>query len=134
MLIIYITFTSSPQNNALFQRDKCHCVVDFSVPEVKILLLLSYFIVFGVVSLVNFTFAAINLNPFLDDLYRYFLCELGGNNPLCEDIRRDFESHLNPELNFVTFVLLAMLTWVHLLFAIQFQDIKKLMQRVLLYC
>jgi len=109
--------------------------MDFSVPEVKILLLLSYFIILGVVSLVNFTFSINDLNPFLDDLFRYFVCELGGDSPLCADIRQEFESHLKPGLNSTTFVLLALITWVHLLFAIQIQDVKKLIQRILLhYC
>ena len=125
---------SSPQNKSLFKRKKYHCVIDFSVPEVKILLLLSYFIVLGVLSLVNFSFSAIYLDPFLDDLFRYFVCELPGDSPSCADIRKEFESHLTPGLNVTSFSLLALLTWVHLLFAVQIQDAKRLIQRILLYC
>ena len=92
-----------------------------------------YFIVVGIVSLVNFTFSAINLNPFLDDLFKYFVCELGGDSSLCTDIRQEFESHLTPGLNIITFVLLALLTWVQLLFVIQIQDVKKLIQGIWLH-
>ena len=107
--------------------------MDFSIPEVKILLLLSYFIIVGVVSLVNFSFSTINLNPFFDDLFKYFVCELGGDSSLCADIRQEFETHLMPGLNIITFVLLALLTWVQLLYAIKIQDVKKLIQGIRLH-
>ena len=131
---VNMSIVSSPQNKTLLKRKKYHCVIDFSVPEVKILLLLSYFIVLGVFSLVNFSFSAIYLDPFLDDLFRYFVCELAGNSPSCADIRKEFESHLTPGLNVTSFSLLAMLTWVHLLFAVQIQDARRLIQRISLHC
>ena len=131
---LYISFVSSPQNKTLFKRKKYHCVINVGVPEVKILLLLSYFIVLGVFSLVNFSFSAIHLDPFLDDLFRYFVCELAGDSPSCESIRKEFESRLTPALNVISFTLLALLTWVHLLFAVQIRDVQKLVQRILLYC
>ena len=42
------------QSHGLFKRGKGRCI-NFSVPEVKILILLSFFIAFGIVSLANFS-------------------------------------------------------------------------------
>ena len=131
MYVCAYRYTLCLQSSALFKRKRYHCVMNFSIPEAKVLLLLSYFKILGIFSLVNFSIALINVNPFLDDLFRYFACELTGDSPLCENIRQQFESHLHPGLNNTTFVLLALLTWVHLLYAIKLQDIKTLVQRIL---
>ena len=120
------------QSSGLFKRGKTYCnFINFSVPEVKILILLSYFIIFGIMTLVNFSVSINEANPFLDDLFRYFACQLGGLNPDCEDIRRQFERHLKPELNGTTYLLTGLITWVYLLFAIQAQHVKKLVQRII---
>ena len=119
------------QSSVLLKREKYHCTMNLSIPEVKVLLLLSYFIVVGIFSLVTFSVVLVNREPFLDDLFRYFICELTGDSPLCENIQEEFESHLHPGLYNTTFVLLALLTWVHLLYAIKLQDIKTSVQRIL---
>ena len=119
------------QNYGLFKRGKVHCI-NFSVPEVKILILLSYFIILGTLSLVNFTVSIKNTSLFLDDVYRYFACQLSGINPECEVIRQHFEKHLKPELNGATSFTLGLIPWVYLLFIIQGQDVKRLLQRITL--
>ena len=78
----------------------------------------------------NFSVSINEADPFLDDLFRYFTCQLGGNDPMCEDIRRQFEKHLNPGLNGMTNLLIGLITWVYLLFAIQFHDVKKLAGKI----
>ena len=119
------------QNSGLFERGKTYCnFINFSVPEVKILILLSYFIIFGIMTLVNFSVSINEANPFLDDLFRYFACQLGGLNPDCEVIRQQFERHSKPELSTTTYVLIGLITWVYVLFAIQAQHVKKLVQRI----
>ena len=109
-------------------RGKYSCI-SFSVPEVKILIILSCYSIFGILSLVNLSVSIYEANPFLDDLLRYFACQLGGLNPMCEDIRHEFEKHLKPGLNGVTYFSLELFSWMYLLFAIQGQDIKRLSQR-----
>ena len=104
--------------------------LNFSVPEVKILILLSTFIIFGVVLSAFYSSTVYQANPLMDDLNKYFACQLGGFDPMCEDIRRQFEKHLQPELSALTYLLMGIITVVYLLFAIQAQDIKKLIQRI----
>ena len=124
------------QSFGLFKRGKGYCI-NFSVPEVKILILLSCFIIFGIMTLVNFSVSINEANPFLDDLFKYFACQLGGFDPMCEDIRRQFERHLKPELNGATYFLMGLLTWIYLLFTIRgmTQNVKRLVHRMTLhYC
>ena len=123
------------QSFGLFKQGKGYCI-NFSVPEVKILILLSYFIIFGIVTLVNFSVSINEANPFLDDLFKYFACQLGGFDPMCEDIRRQFERHLKPELSGATYFLMGLTTCVYLLFMIRVitQNVKRLVHRMTLYC
>ncbi|XP_065890808.1 uncharacterized protein [Dysidea avara] len=127
----FLSFWTIHKTTGLFKKEKSIWIVNFSVPEVKILLLLSYFIVFGIVSLVNFSISINEADPFLNDLFKYFACHLSGYNPECEDIRQDFEKHLKPGLSGTTYLLLALITWVHLLFAIQAQDVKKKVKSII---
>ena len=68
------------------------------MPEVKILMVVSCFIVFGTVVLVNLSVNIDEREAYLDDVFRYGTCQLGGYNPMCEDIRQYYEKHQHPEL------------------------------------
>ena len=100
------------------------------MPEIKILILLSYFVVFGIVSLVNLTVTLNEADPFLEDLFNYFACHLSGYDPKCEQFRRQFEKHLKPGLNGTSYFLLGLYTWVHILIATKAQDFKWFRQRI----
>ena len=102
----------------------------FSVPEVKILILLSYYTLFGIVQLINATIAINQSAPFWKDFFEYVECNLTGYNPICEDIRREFEKHLKPGLNVVSYIQFGFATWVNLLFAVKGEDVKWLIQKV----
>ena len=91
----------------------------------KILLLLGYFIVFGIMALVTLSVVANNADDFIYDMFRYSICNQFGYDPKCEDIRRDFEKHTSPGLISSTYLLLGLLSWVHLLFVIQVEHIKR---------
>ena len=111
------------QYAGLHKRGKA-CLAFFSIPEVKILILLSYYMLFGIMLLIHITLTINNAVPFRKDLLNYFECQLTGNDPVCEDIRRQFEEHLKPGLNIVSYFLIAFITWVNLLFAITGEDVK----------
>lgn len=117
------------QSNGFFKREKGCFIINFTVPEVKILILLSYFLVFGIVSLVNISITINEANAFLDDLFKYFACQLGGYNPKCEEFRQQFEKHLKPGLNGANYALIGLITWVHILIATKAQDYKWLRQK-----
>ena len=117
----------------MFKRGSGCFIIKISVPEIKILVLLGYFIVFGVVSLVNLTITLNEADPFLHDLLNYFACQLGGYKPECEEFRRQFEKHLKPGLNGTSYLLTGLYTWVHVLIAIKAQDYKWLNQKIVAF-
>ena len=109
---------------------KKHATLNLSVPEVKFLILLSSFISFEVVLSEYYSYAFYQANSLIDDLNKYFACQLGGFDSMCGDIRRQSEKHLQPEINVMTYISLGIITVVYLLFAMQVQDVKKMIQRI----
>ena len=114
----------------MFKREKGKGIhgITFSVPQVKILLLLGHVIVLGITSLLAISIDVSNADALTKDLFRYFTCNLFGFNPECESIRKEFEKHLSPGLISSTYVQLALVSCVHLLFVIQAEDIKRVLQ------
>ena len=94
------------------------------------LIVVSCFIIFATVVLVTIGVSNDETKAFLDDVFRYVTCQLDGYNPVCEDIRQDFEKHLYPELDIASVFFLGLISWIYLLFAIQVQDIKRLLQGI----
>ena len=84
--------------------------------------------------LINVTITINQATPFRDDLFKYFECQLTGYDPVCENIKHQFEKHLKPGLNAVSYLEFASVTWVNLLFAIKGEDVKWLIQKVTSCC
>ncbi|XP_065890372.1 uncharacterized protein [Dysidea avara] len=131
--MIFHTFFSVHKNAGLIKREDGQCIT-FSVPEVKILLLLCYCMIIGVISLINLTVAIDDTDLFLKDLTNYFICHLGGDDPMCEQFRREFEKHDHVKMNVFTYFLIALITWVDLLFSIHSQDVKWMIQKMSSVC
>ena len=111
-----------------------HGCISFSAPEVKMLLLLSYYVIAGVVSLISFTIGIETADIILEQLINYFNCHLGGNDPMCEEFRQRFEDYSDSKLSIISNFLTALITWVNLLFAIHTQDVKWIIRRIKSLC
>ena len=131
----YRLFNYLFQKQQLFkkQSSKWFCYIKFSVPEVKVLIISCYFIIFGITALVNVSITVRDGDIAMFKLLVYFTCQAAGYNgtDTCAGERDDLESHLKPELNAATYFLLGLVPWLNLLFAIQVQDIKRALHRIL---
>ena len=117
------------------KSSKYLCSVAFNVPELKILFISCYFVIFGVIALVNVSIGIRDSDIILDKLLIYFTCQAAGYSgpDTCSKERGDLESHLKPELNAATYILLGLIPWSNLLFAIQVKDVKKVIRRLTAY-
>jgi len=98
---------------------------------VKILLLSSYFVVFGIITLVTLSISIRDSDIIADSLLNYILCQVRGyTNNSCEAERDELESHLQSELSSISFLLLGLLPWSNLLFAVQFTDVNQILQKM----
>lgn len=108
-------------------------MIKFSVPEVKILILLCYFIIFGIITLINISITNRDSNVILDRMLDYFDCQARGSSAdnMCSEEFDELDSYSKSELNGVTYILLCFIPWSNLLFAIKFSHIKIAIQKVL---
>jgi len=87
-------------------------------------------IVFGIVVLLNYVLWSIASDEIIYSELRYFLCHLLGDDPKCElesvqQKESSPEIFLNFHLRKPLFLVVALHSWVQLLLAIQFQDVKR---------
>ena len=121
------------QRRQLFEKKKSKCfLISFSVPEVKILILSCYFILFGIMALINYSVSIRDADIIVERLLDYFVCQAYGYSAdhTCYAEYDRFRSVLKPEFNSTTYFLVGLLPWLNLLFAIQVSDIKKVVQNV----
>ena len=91
----------------------------------KILLILSYLTVFTIMGVTSLTVIAYNADGLINEAFRYSVCNLSGYDPKCEEIRDEFDKHTSPGLINTTILMLAFLSWVNLLFVVQFEHIQR---------
>ena len=96
------------------------------------LILSCYFIIFGIVTLINLSFTITTADVVFDRLLDYFACQAKGHsaNNTCSAEYDELESHLKPKLNTAAYFLMGLVPWTNLLFAIQVSDIKKAVQKI----
>ena len=108
------------------ESSKFFCSIKFGVPEVKVFLLLSYYVVFGIMAVVALSINVRNSEFITETLLEYIICQVVDftNVNSCTVIRDEIESHLQIELNSATYIMMGLLPWVILLLAVQFTDVK----------
>ena len=93
-------------------------------PEVKMLILLCYFVVYTAVLSALIVVSVEYLQPLIEGIYGYFLCQLNGENPNCDTLQTQFRQYLQPKLASATFLMTGFANWIYLIFPIHYKDIE----------
>lgn len=89
-----------------------------------------YFLLFGLITSI-YTGTTIREAPVhIDNLYAYLLCQLRGDNPACRKFQDKYLEHQSPHLTSAVFIMMGLITWVNLLFVVQYQDIKQVAAKI----
>ena len=101
--------------------------------EHKILIILCYYVLLGVIALTAFTIFTRNSRLSADSVAEYWQCEIAGVNPenSCDRLRDSFQQLSYPGLTAVTIVLLGLFPAVNLMYAVNIKEIK---QKVKTWC
>ena len=93
--------------------------------EVRVLIILCYFILLGVSALTTFSVSSQNIQHFTRELISYLLCESTGttNGKLCD--RMAFEQFSNPIPTALSFLLLGLYPVVNLIYVVHIQELKQ---------
>ena len=102
----------------------------FSVPEIKVLILAVYFIIFSTVLSTRISLTIEYSNNFFDNLYTYFYCQLRGDNSACDRLKEEYEQLQDPHVTSLIILMLGLITCANLIFAVQVQDVRDLCSRV----
>ena len=93
-----------------------------STAQTKILVILCYYAIFGIVALTYFALAIADLDEFMDASLEYLVCEGAGSQVECD--RSQFEQYTYFELVMLTFLLLGFLPCVNVVFVINWAAAK----------
>ena len=121
------------QHYGIFKREHCKsvgkqvCTCQFTVPEVKIVFLLSYWLMTNLIVWTSLSIINGRADVIHNKLERYVHCMTGGNREghHCCMLRLDLEAETFPALEVIYLMLIAFLNFGSLPFVIEFQTIKK---------
>ena len=116
------------QKNSLFRNNQTRCTL--SVPEIKILILTIYFIIFSVILTTCISLGIEYSDDYFDNLYLYFYCQLHGYNSVCDELKEQYEQFHYPHLTSMVMLMLGATTCVNLIFAIKFQDMQDFFSKI----
>ena len=111
------------------QRKLLKCKMATITPEVKMLILLCYFLVFTAVLSAHIIVSIQQTQPITEGIYAYFLCQLNGANPNCDELQEEFRQHLTPNVTSTTFIMIGLINWVYLIFPFHYKDIEFIISR-----
>ena len=115
------------QQHGLFTMKVSKYPFKVGAAERKILIILCYYVLLGVIALTAFTIFTRNSTQFSDAIAEYWLCESTGVNPenSCDRLRESFQQLSYPGLSAVSYVLLGIFPAVNLIFAVNVKEIKQ---------
>ena len=91
----------------------------FSTPETKILVVLCFYAVFGVVALSVISVQAIDQDIKVNAILQYFVCEAAGSGTECD--RSSFDTMDTQSLVIVSYLMLALVPTVSLIFVVNWR-------------
>ena len=120
----------------LIQRNKCVNNATtgkrqiFSTPEAKTVILLAFYVIFLSISIVFVGKGISNSRPFRENLFAYFICQSNGDDPACHIFQEEYYKYESSGLTSAVFIMIGLINWINLIFAIQIQDIKIIVSKV----
>lgn len=96
------------------------------IAEIKIFIVLCYYIIIGSVCLAAFTLNATTADNFIIKLYQYFACKSSGDQNLCNLERSAYELFTNPEIGSAAFIVLGFLPAVNLVYVVSCENVRQI--------
>ena len=101
-----------------------------SAPEMKVTILLTYYLLFGLMTSIYTGKTIMDSPAYIDNLYAYLLCQLRGDNPACTKFQEEYFEHQSPHITSTVFILMGLINWINLLFVVQYEDIKHIASKI----
>ena len=104
----------------------------FSTPETKLLILFSYYTITIVILLIHLVINLWIIDDAAETVVKFIFCSAGGYKTECNVFKDRLHKILTPSIvsGLTTTLLLSFINIVHLVYVIQFQDIKKVFKKL----
>ena len=121
LLILIFLF----QKQRLFKhRDTKSYWLGLSAAEIKLLIIFFYYIILGIIDIIGFSINVTTASSVRKSIQTNFLCERYRNDSSYNCNKDYLDIRLADGFAVVTYVLLALFTYINLLFALNFREIK----------
>lgn len=121
LLISFFLF----QKQRLFKhRDTKSYWLGLSAAEIKLLIIFFYYIILGIIDIIGFSINVTTASSVRKSIEANFFCESFRSDPSYNCSKDYLDIRLADGFAVVTYVLLALFTYVNLLFALNFREIK----------
>ena len=139
VVIIYLLFTSLLlyllQSIGIFKKEnsggknKLSCL-QFSTPEVKLLIVFFYFLIVLFVYWTDFSIQLRNRDKLFTAVNNYASCVRYGDNPMCDKYLNDVRDASFPALSAMSLLMTSLVNFSNVLFVLQFREVKKTLRRL----
>jgi len=109
--------------------------IGYSIPEVKLILIFCYYAINYLVYLAALVMYLYALHGYGVNIFRYEFCSAGGYKEECEIYRERAEDSFIPStiMSTLSVILFSMINFTHLMYVVQFLELKKAMEKKLTY-
>ena len=127
-ILIYLKYFYT-QRKGIFKKSRGnkYICIEFTTPEVKLLLIFLYFTLVLCVYWADFSTSLRNRNKLLTAIYDYIFCVNNPNNQgvNCEELREDIYDASVPALRAIAILMSSAVNFGNVVFVLQFKDVKK---------
>jgi len=121
----------SPRNKRCGMRKKqipIKDIIKYSTPEVKLIILFSYYSVTVILILVRLVVNLRSINTAVENVADFTLCSTGGYRMECDEYRERLHHNMIPSVIFdlISTIFIALVNFINLLYVLQYQDFKRL--------
>ena len=94
------------------------------------MILLAFYLISLSISIVLVGKGISNSQRFRENLFAYFTCQSNGDDPACYHFQEEYYKYESSQLTSAVFIMIGLLNWINLIFAVQIQDIKIIVSKV----
>ena len=115
------------QRKGIFRmpRGNKRMCIEFTTPEVKLLLIFLYFTLVLLVYWADFSTSLRNRNRLFTAIFEYISCVNDPRATSCDDFREDIFDASIPSLRVISIIMTSLVNISNVVFVLQFKDVKK---------
>ena len=103
-------------------------IIKYSTPEVKLIILFSYYSVTMILLLIRLVVNLRSINTAVENVTNFTLCSAGGYKMECDEYRQQLYHNMTPSVIFdlISTMFVALINFINLLYVLKYQDFNRI--------